>query len=177
MSVFVSMTTSKLVCDPDHLQVFPTRDAADAWFAEDDPEGADGEHPDHQHRVNRGPSLVRVICANSLCTQLSSSEPSIAGLDDRLEPPRRNQTNRKTVLAQLPAAPSCAAPAGALSTNGITDRESSQREFCNTIASIADVPHLSSEASFVPILFSNSGSAVKLSTIILAGPTVLSAVG
>src|ERR1700756_889428 len=46
--------------------------------------------------------------------------------DDRLEQPCRDRTNRKTVLALLPAAPSCAAPADASSTNGITDRESSQ---------------------------------------------------
>src|SRR6185503_9315227 len=38
------------------------------------------------------------------------------GLDDRVEPPRRDQTNRKTVPAQLPAAPSCAAPADASPT-------------------------------------------------------------
>jgi len=33
------------------------------------------------------------------------------------------------------------APADALSTNGITVRESSQREFCNTIAGKADIEH------------------------------------
>ena len=62
-----------------------------------------------------------------------------AAPDDRVEPPCRDQTNRKIVLARLPADPSCAAPADALSTNGITDRESSQREFCNTIPQSADI--------------------------------------
>jgi hypothetical protein len=62
-----------------------------------------------------------------------------AGIDDRVEPPCRDRTNRKTVLARLPADPSCAAPADVLSTNGITDRESSQREFCNTIPPATDI--------------------------------------
>jgi len=40
---------------------------------------------------------------------------------------------------QLPAAPSCAAPADALFTNGITDCESPQQEFCNIIVGKADI--------------------------------------
>ena len=43
------------------------------------------------------------------------------------------------MLRSTPAAPSCAAPADALSTNGITVRESSQLEFCNTIGVRAEV--------------------------------------
>jgi len=31
--------TSKKVGDPDHLKVFANADAAEAWFAENDPEG------------------------------------------------------------------------------------------------------------------------------------------
>src|SRR5204863_9362003 len=61
-----------------------------------------------------------------------------AAPDDRAEPPCRDQTNRKTVPVLLPAAPSCAAPADAVSTNGIMVRDSHQREFCNTIRSTAD---------------------------------------
>ena len=52
-------------------------------------------------------------------------------------PPCRDETNRKNVLARLPDDPSCAAPADDRS-KGITDRESSQREFCNSIPSRAD---------------------------------------
>src|SRR6476646_4579505 len=74
-----------------------------------------------------------------------------AAPDDRAEPPCRDQTNRKIVLARLPADPSCAAPADALSTNGITDRESSQREFCNTIEGQADLVRSSADFSFDPV--------------------------
>jgi hypothetical protein len=41
----------------------------------------------------------------------------------------------------------------------------------------AEVPGPHANVAFGSILFSNSGSGVKLSTVILAGPTVLSAVG
>jgi catechol-2,3-dioxygenase len=33
------LDTSKQVGDPDHLKVFASADAAEAWFAENDPEG------------------------------------------------------------------------------------------------------------------------------------------
>src|SRR6478752_4339181 len=65
-----------------------------------------------------------------------------AAPDDRVGPPCRDETNRKTVLARLPDDPSCAAPADDLS-KGITDRESSQREFCNTIRGKAEVARTS----------------------------------
>ena len=45
---------------------------------------------------------------------------------------------RQVSASQLPAAPSCA-PADDLFTNGITVRESSQQEFCNTIRSKAEI--------------------------------------
>ena len=39
MIVFVYVNTSKQVGDPDHLKLFATVDAAEAWFEENDPEG------------------------------------------------------------------------------------------------------------------------------------------
>ena len=33
-----AVDTSKRVADPDHLKVFANADAAEAWFAENDPE-------------------------------------------------------------------------------------------------------------------------------------------
>jgi hypothetical protein len=36
--------TSKQVGDPDHLKVFANADAAEAWFAENDPEGVAFEY-------------------------------------------------------------------------------------------------------------------------------------
>jgi hypothetical protein len=44
MSVFVCVNTSKQVGDSDHLEVFANRDAADAWLAENDPEGVAFEY-------------------------------------------------------------------------------------------------------------------------------------
>jgi hypothetical protein len=38
MTVFVYVDTSKQVGDRDHLKVFANADAAEAWFAENDPE-------------------------------------------------------------------------------------------------------------------------------------------
>ena len=38
MTVFVYVNTSKQVGDPAHLRVFANADAAEAWFAESDPE-------------------------------------------------------------------------------------------------------------------------------------------
>ena len=44
MKVWVYVDTSKQVGDKDHLKVFADKDAADAWFAENDPEGVAFEH-------------------------------------------------------------------------------------------------------------------------------------
>jgi hypothetical protein len=44
MTVFVYVNTSKLVGDPDHLKVFANADAAETWFAENDPEGVAFEY-------------------------------------------------------------------------------------------------------------------------------------
>jgi hypothetical protein len=44
MSVFVYVKTSKQVGDPDHLEVFANADAAETWFAENDPEGVAFEY-------------------------------------------------------------------------------------------------------------------------------------
>ena len=39
-TVWVYVDTSQQVGAPDHLKVFASRDAADAWFAKDDPESS-----------------------------------------------------------------------------------------------------------------------------------------
>ena len=39
MTVFVYVNTSKQVGDAEHKKVFVNQDAAETWFAEDDPEG------------------------------------------------------------------------------------------------------------------------------------------
>jgi hypothetical protein len=39
MTVFVSVNTSKQVGDVDRIKVFANQDAAETWFAENDPEG------------------------------------------------------------------------------------------------------------------------------------------
>ena len=44
MTVWIYVDTSKQVGDPDHLKVFASQDAADAWFAENDPEGVAFEY-------------------------------------------------------------------------------------------------------------------------------------
>jgi len=38
MTVLIYVDTSKPVGDPEHLKVFANGDAAEAWFAENDPE-------------------------------------------------------------------------------------------------------------------------------------------
>jgi hypothetical protein len=44
MTVLIYVDTSKQVGDPDHLKVFANADAAEAWFAENDPEGVAFEY-------------------------------------------------------------------------------------------------------------------------------------
>ena len=44
MTVFIYVDTSKQVCDRDHLKVFASADAAEIWFAENDPEGVAFEY-------------------------------------------------------------------------------------------------------------------------------------
>ena len=39
MTVWIYVDTDKQVGDKDHLKVFASEDAANAWFAEHDPEG------------------------------------------------------------------------------------------------------------------------------------------
>jgi hypothetical protein len=39
MTMLIYVDTSKQVGDLDHLKVFANADAAEAWFAENDPEG------------------------------------------------------------------------------------------------------------------------------------------
>jgi hypothetical protein len=44
MKVLIYVDTSKEVGDVDHLKVFADQEAADAWFAEHDPEGVAFEY-------------------------------------------------------------------------------------------------------------------------------------
>jgi hypothetical protein len=44
MTVFIYVDTSKEVGDRDHLKVFASADAAETWFAENDPEGVAFEY-------------------------------------------------------------------------------------------------------------------------------------
>jgi len=43
-TVWIYVNAAKRVGDPDHLKVCASRDAADAWFAKHDPEGAAFEY-------------------------------------------------------------------------------------------------------------------------------------
>jgi hypothetical protein len=45
MTVWIYVDTNKQVGDVDHLKVFASGDAAQAWFDEHDPEGIAFEHP------------------------------------------------------------------------------------------------------------------------------------
>ena len=44
MTVFVYVNTSKQVGDAEHVKVFANADAAETWFAENDPEGVAFEY-------------------------------------------------------------------------------------------------------------------------------------
>ena len=43
-TVFVYINTAKEIGDVDHLKVFANEDAAEKWFAENDPEGVAFEY-------------------------------------------------------------------------------------------------------------------------------------
>ena len=51
-TVWIYVDTSRRVGERDHLNVFASRDVADAWFAEHDPEGVAFEYD-----VMDGPSI------------------------------------------------------------------------------------------------------------------------
>jgi hypothetical protein len=44
MTVWIYVNASKQVGDVDHLKVFANQDAAEKWFAENDPEGVAFEY-------------------------------------------------------------------------------------------------------------------------------------
>jgi hypothetical protein len=44
MTVWVYVDTSRQIGDVDHLKIFATAEAADAWFRENDPEGVAFEY-------------------------------------------------------------------------------------------------------------------------------------
>ena len=54
MTVWIYVDTRKDVGDKDHLRVFATADAAEAWFADNDPEGFAFEY----EVINEAPSGV-----------------------------------------------------------------------------------------------------------------------
>ena len=45
MTVWICINTAKEVGDVDHLKVFANEEAAERWFAENDPEGVAFEYP------------------------------------------------------------------------------------------------------------------------------------
>lgn len=45
MTVWIYINTAKLVGGVDHLKVFASEEAAERWFAENDPEGVAFEYP------------------------------------------------------------------------------------------------------------------------------------
>jgi hypothetical protein len=45
MTVWIYVNTAADVGDVDHLKVFASKDAAERWFAENDPEGVAFEYP------------------------------------------------------------------------------------------------------------------------------------
>ena len=45
MTVWIYINSAKEVGNVDHLKVFASEDAANAWFAEHDPEGLAVEYP------------------------------------------------------------------------------------------------------------------------------------
>ncbi len=45
MTVRIYINSAKEVGDVDHLKVFASEDAANAWFTENDPEGVAFEYP------------------------------------------------------------------------------------------------------------------------------------
>ena len=70
-TVWVYVDTSKQVGDRDHLKVFANRDAADAWFAKQDPEGVafeydvldepispSGKHPARLGNATSGAAII-----------------------------------------------------------------------------------------------------------------------
>src|SRR5207237_561819 len=65
-TVWIYVDTSKSVGDPNHLKVFVNRDAADAWFVRNDPEGVafeydliDGPWPTFETEISRHPRWGR----------------------------------------------------------------------------------------------------------------------
>ena len=56
MTVWIYVDTHKLVSDKDHLKVFATIEAAEAWFEEHDPEGVAFEYDVMGVGAARGPS-------------------------------------------------------------------------------------------------------------------------
>jgi hypothetical protein len=52
MTVWVYVDTSKQVGDKDHLKVFASVEAANAWFADHDPEGVAFEYPIMKEAAN-----------------------------------------------------------------------------------------------------------------------------
>jgi hypothetical protein len=63
MTVWIYVDTRKQVGDKDHLKVFASEEAAERWFAENDPEGVAFEYP-----VAEWPASIGICAAQlSVC--------------------------------------------------------------------------------------------------------------
>jgi len=61
MTVLIYVDTNKQVGDPDHLKVFANADAAEAWFAENDPEGVRVRGSGMKEAANWGDLLLLTV--------------------------------------------------------------------------------------------------------------------
>jgi hypothetical protein len=86
MAVWIYVDTSKQVGDPDHLKVFASQEAAQAWFEENDPEGVAFEYevlewkmPPTYGAINAPAAMITSpmrIIATSIVSQLKNYEHS-----------------------------------------------------------------------------------------------------
>lgn len=58
-TVWTYVDTSKQIGDPEHIKVFANQDAAETWFAENDPEGVAFEY-----EVIQMPVSLAVLCVS-----------------------------------------------------------------------------------------------------------------
>jgi hypothetical protein len=62
-TAWIYVNTNKDVGDVSHLKVFADEDAAEKWFAENDPEGVAFEYPSKDRKLNKrnGPASGEVL--------------------------------------------------------------------------------------------------------------------
>jgi hypothetical protein len=66
MTVWIYVDTHKVVSDKDHLKVFATAEAAEAWFGANDPEGVAFEYDVTDMEAASGPSTDKRGAARAL---------------------------------------------------------------------------------------------------------------